>query len=75
MQIPRATESRNNWEIHPNPTSFSNEHYLQIQGTAMGTRMTPVICKPKLETQLTKMKIHNWNRFTGEIFIIWTMHI
>ena len=57
---------------------FSGEFYLQLQGTAMGTKMTPSYAnifmgnlKPKLIVQDTP-HIQLCKRYIDDIFIIWT---
>ena len=69
----------------PNPevlgelkTEFNEQFYLQIQGTAMGTKMARAyanIFMDKLEEYLINLApnhIHTWKRFMDDIFIIWT---
>ena len=57
---------------------FNEKFYLQIQGTAMGTKMAPAYANlffGRLETQLINQapeSIHTWKRFIEDIFIIWT---
>ena len=57
---------------------FMNKHYLQIQGTAMGTKMAPPyanIFMANIEHQLThnhELYIPLWKRFIDDIFFIWT---
>ena len=57
---------------------FNEQFYLQIQGTAMGTKMAPAYANlfmGKLEEQLINLApnhIHTWKRFIDDIFIIWT---
>ena len=61
-----------------NDFEFNEEFYLQMQGTAMGTKMAPAYANlfmGKLETQLISQApsyIHIWKRFIDDIFIIWT---
>ena len=53
-----------------NVFEFDKKFYLQIQGTAMGSKMAP-----RLEAQLINQapeSIHTWKRFIDDIFIIWT---
>ena len=55
-----------------NNFSFNEEHYLQIQGTAMGTRMAPSYANlfmAKLEQDLARP--HTWWRYIDDIFAIW----
>jgi len=57
---------------------FMDKHYLQIQGTAMGTKMAPPyanIFMAKIEQQITKNHTEHidiWKRFIDDIFFIWT---
>ena len=57
---------------------FDMKFYLQIQGTAMGTKMAPAYANlftGRLEAQLINQapeSIHTWKRFIDDIFIIWT---
>ena len=63
--------------LKKNYFQFNNQHYLQISGTAMGTRCAPnyaIIFMAELEEQFLatidkKPKI--WRRFIDDIFIIW----
>ena len=60
-----------------NNFSFNGEHYLQVQGTAMGTRMAPSytnLFMANLEQRLltwTTRRPHVWWRFIDDIFAIW----
>ena len=55
-----------------------NDYYLQIQGTAMGTKMAPAYANlfmGKLEEKLKELGKPNillWKQFIDDIFIIWT---
>ena len=57
---------------------FNDKHYLQIQGTAMGTKMAPsyaCLFMGFLEQKLLAKAPHVpklWKRFIDDIFIIWT---
>ena len=57
---------------------FSNVNYLQVHGTAMGTRMEPSYANlfmGKLEPELlrTQDKIPRvWWRYIDDIFAVWT---
>ncbi|XP_060066994.1 uncharacterized protein LOC132547247 [Ylistrum balloti] len=57
---------------------FNNQHYLQIQGTSMGTKCAPnyaVLFMDQLETNfLTSQPLKPlvWWRFIDDIFFIWT---
>ena len=59
---------------------FEREHYLQIQGTAMGTRMAPSyanILMGDLERKILdkvgkKPSIHVWWRYIDDVFVVWT---
>ena len=61
-----------------NNFSFEDRHYLQKQGTAMGTRMAPSyanIFMGKLESRIldeAKRTPFVWWRFIDDIFMIWT---
>ena len=61
-----------------NVFEFNEQFYLQIQGTAMGTKMAPAYANlfmGKLEEYLINLApnhIHTWKRFIDDIFIIWT---
>ena len=54
------------------------KYYLQIQGTAMGTKMAPAYANlfmGKLEESLIhlgKPHILIWKRFIDDVFLIWT---
>lgn len=55
-----------------------DKYHLQIQGTAMRTKMAPAytnLFMGRLETQLINHAtehIHTWKKFIDDIFIIWT---
>ncbi|PIK56552.1 hypothetical protein BSL78_06520 [Apostichopus japonicus] len=57
---------------------FGNKHYLQIHGTAMGTKMAPSfanIFMGNLEKEFLSrqnLKPHTWLRYIDDIFMIWT---
>ena len=61
-----------------NNFTFNNEHYLQTQGTAMGTKMAPsyaCLFMGDLELKLLHQSNHKpdlWIRFIDDIFFIWT---
>ena len=61
-----------------NVFEFNNKYYLQIQGTAMGTKMAPAYANlfmGKLEEKLNELgkpHIMLWKRFIDDIFVIWT---
>ena len=61
-----------------NVFEFNDNYYLQIQGTAMGTKMAPAYAKlfmGKLEQKLIekgKQHILIWKRFIDDVFIVWT---
>ena len=61
-----------------NVFEFNNKYFLQIQGTAMGTKMAPAYANlfmGKLEEKLKdlgKSHIKLWKRFIDDIFVIWT---
>ena len=60
-----------------NNFSFSNEHYLQKHGTAMGTHMAPSYANlfvGKFEEQaidISVLKPFIWRRFIDDIVMIW----
>ena len=60
-----------------NNFTFNGEHFLQLQGTAMGTRMVPlyvILPMDKLERQLLSMQKLTptvWWRYIDNIFMIW----
>lgn len=57
---------------------FNGEHYLQVQGMAMGTKMAPSYANlfmGSLEPKLINKgnpHINMWKRYIDDIFIIWT---
>ena len=55
---------------------FNGNFYLQIQGTAMGTKMAPAYANlGKLEIELKQLgnpHILIWKRFIDDIFVVWT---
>ena len=61
-----------------NVFEFNNNYYLQIQGTAMSTKLAPAYANlfvGKLEEKLKefgKQHIMLWKRFIDDIFVIWT---
>ena len=61
-----------------NNFSFNNEHYLQVHGTAMGTRMAPSYANlfmGKFEQHAIEnapLKPFVWWRFIDDVFMIWT---
>ena len=60
-----------------NVIEFNNEFFLQLQGTAMGTKMAPAYANlfmGSLEPILLEMGGDNiliWRRFIDDIFLIW----
>ena len=62
--------------IHNN-FSFNSHHYLQIKGTAMGTRMAPSYANlfmDQLEQKLLNSEHYKpslWLRFINNIFLLW----
>jgi hypothetical protein len=64
--------------LHCNHFEFNNKLYLQIGGTAMGTRVAPSLANlflGRFEEQLLKnvpCKPRLWRRFIDDIFMIWT---
>ena len=61
-----------------NSFTFNDKHYLQIHGTAMGTRMAPSYANlffAKIETDALSRaphQPHTWWRYIDDIFMIWT---
>ena len=61
-----------------NNLSFNGKHYLQIRGTAIGTKMAPSyanVFMGSLETRLFEqapVKPVFWRRFIDDVFFIWT---
>jgi len=61
-----------------NNFTFENHNFLQIKGTAMGTRMTPSYANlfmGRLETQYlnsTSLEPFTWLRYINDIFLICT---
>ena len=61
-----------------NNFSFDDKHYLQMHGTAMGTRMAPSYANlflAKLETDTLSRaphQPHTWWCYIDDIFMIWT---
>ena len=57
---------------------FNNNHYLQIHGTAMGTKMAPSFANlflGRFETSALNnapFKPHTWLRYIDDIVMIWT---
>ena len=64
--------------LKKNYFEFNNEYYLQISGTAMGTRCAPnyaIIFMAELEEKFLStltLKPRIWKRFIDDIFIIWS---
>ena len=64
-----------------NNFTFNDKNYLQIHGTAMGTRMAPSYAKlflAKFETDAISRapyQPHTWWRYIDEIFMIWTQSV
>ena len=60
-----------------NNFKFNGQHYLQIQGTAMGTRMAPSyanIFMGELEKHLLQNTVNRpsiWWRYIDDIFAVW----
>ena len=63
--------------LKENYFDFLDTHYLQIQGTAMGTKMAPPyanIFMARIEQQIThhfNQHILLWKRYIDDIFFIW----
>ena len=61
-----------------NNFEFDNNHFIQLHGTAMGTRMAPAYAnlfmgdlEEKLLAQFP-LKPYLWWRYTDDIFMVWT---
>ena len=61
-----------------NILEFAGENFLQIQGTAMGTKLAPAYAnvfmgdvERRWQTQAPPGKIVAWYRFIDDIFLIW----
>ena len=61
-----------------NNFTFNNNHYLQIHGTAMGTKMAPSYANLFLgyfeakALENAPFQPHTWFRYIDDIFMIWT---
>ena len=60
-----------------NNFSFNDNHYLQIHGTAMGTKMVPSYANLFLGFEANALENapfqpHTWLRYIDDIFMIWT---
>ena len=61
-----------------NNFTFNQEHYLQVHGTAMGTKMAPSFANLFLgifeinALSNAPFHVHTWWRFFDDIFMIWT---
>ena len=61
-----------------NNFSFNDNHYLQIHGTAMGTKMAPAYANLFLgyfeanALENAPFQPHTWLRYIDDIFMIWT---
>ena len=61
-----------------NNLSFNDNHYLQIHGTAMGTKMAPSHANLSLgffeanALENAPFQSHTWLRYIDDIFMIWT---
>ena len=66
--------------LKKNNFTFNGDHYLQINGTAMGTKMAPSyanIFMGKLEKQLLESSIErplSWYRFIDDVDMKWTQN-
>ena len=64
--------------LRKNNFTFNGDHYLQINGTAMGTKMAPSyanIFMGKFEKQLLESSIESplsWHRFIDDVDMKWT---
>ena len=61
-----------------NNFTFNDSHYLQIHGTAMGTKMAPSFANlflglfEKNSLRNAPFQPHTWLRYIDDIFMIWT---
>ena len=61
-----------------NNFTFNDSHYLQIHGTAMGTKMAPSFANlflglfEKSALREAPFQPHTWLRYIDDIFMIWT---
>ena len=61
-----------------NNFTFNDSHYLQIHGTAMGTKMAPSFANlflglfEKNALRNAPFQPHTWLRYIDDIFMIWT---
>ena len=56
-----------------NNFTFNDRHYLQIHGTAMGTRMAPSCTKFETDAlSRAPYQPHIWWRYIDDIFMMWT---
>ena len=61
-----------------NNFTFNDSHYLQIHGTAMGTKMVPSFANlflglfEKNALRNASFQPHTWLRYIDDIFMIWT---
>ena len=61
-----------------NNFEFDNNHFIQLHGTAMGTRMAPAnanLFMGDLEEKLLaqfQLKLYLWWRYIDDIFMVWT---
>ncbi|XP_078362365.1 uncharacterized protein LOC144646592 [Oculina patagonica] len=65
--------------LNMNNFEFNNEHFMQLHGTAMGTRMAPAFANLFMGDFETKAldsypdKPFIWWRYIDDIFMIWTL--
>jgi hypothetical protein len=63
---------------YKNNFTFNGDHYLQINGSAMGTKMAPSYANTfmgKFEKQLLESSIESplsWHRFIDDVDMKWT---
>ena len=61
-----------------NNFEFNGDNYLQIGGTAMGTRVAPSLANAfmnefeELYVYSYETKPHTWKRYIDDVFCIWT---
>ena len=61
--------------LKKNVFEFNGDYFLQLQGTAMGTKVAPAyanLLMGSLEPNLGHPYIMLWKRYIDDIFLIWT---
>ena len=68
----------NSVNLNNNTFTFNGQHYRQINGTAMGTKMAPSYANffmGKFELEASAAAPHSpliWSRYIDDIFLLWT---